>query len=113
MVMTCRILRIGNGRPKYTDFMCLSRALPFVVSCLMLLPKLPAQPAPAKPEPDVLIFTNGDKLVGHFAGSTGGSVTFNSDMLGEIHVDWSKIKELRSSTKFAVIRKGVTIRHKD
>jgi len=87
--------------------------LPFVLSCLTLTLRLSAQTAAAKPEPDVLIFTNGDKLVGHFVGSTGGTITFKSDMLGDVHVDWSKIKELRSSTKFAVIRKGVKIRHKD
>lgn len=93
--------------------MSICRAICFGLSCLFLTFKLPAQPAAPKPEPDVLIFANGDKLVGHFVGSTGGSVTFNSDMLGEIHVDWSKIKELHSSTKFAVIRKGVKVRHKD
>lgn len=96
--------------------MCLSRVPHLFLICLFcFVSQLSAQPQPAaaKPEPDVLIFANGDKLVGHFVGSTGGSVTFNSDMLGEIHADWSKIKELRSSTKFAVIRKGVKIRHKD
>jgi hypothetical protein len=93
--------------------MCLCRAIPFVLGCLLLTSQLPAQTPAPKPEPDVLIFTNGDKLVGHFEGSTGGTITFKSDMLGDVHVDWSKVKELRSSTKFAVIRKGVKIRHKD
>src|ERR1700722_14422843 len=92
--------------------MSLSRAICFLLSCSILPFELLAQPA-AKPEPDVLIFSNGDKLVGHLVSSPGGSVTFNSDMLGEIHADWAKIKELRSSTKFAVIRKGVKVRHKD
>jgi hypothetical protein len=93
--------------------MCLCRAIPFVLGCLLLTPQLPAQTPAPKPEPDVLIFTNGDKLVGHFLGSTGGTITFKSDMLGDVHVDWSKVKELRTSTKFAVIRKGVKVRHKD
>lgn len=65
-------------------------------------------------EPDVLVFTNGEKLIGHLVGSTGGSVTFKSDMAGEITVDWSKVKELHSSGKFAVAEKGVVFgRHDD
>lgn len=63
-----------------------------------------------KPEPDVIIFTNGDKLVGHFESATAATVTFKSDMVGEVKVDWKKIKELRSSAKFAVIPKGVKIK---
>ena len=66
-----------------------------------------------KPDPDVLIFTNGDKLVGHLVGAAGGSVTFKSDMIGEIKVEWSKIKELHSSAKFAVIPKGVKVLHQN
>lgn len=62
-----------------------------------------------KPEPDVLIFTDGEKLIGHLEHSSGSSVTFNSDMAGEVTVDWGKIKELHTSQKFAVIRKNVTL----
>jgi hypothetical protein len=78
--------------------------------CLAASLALPALRAQApKPDPDVLIFTNGDKLVGQFVRSAGGSVTFKSDMLGEIHVDWSKIKELHSAQKYAVISKEVKV----
>ncbi|HWB99799.1 MAG TPA: DUF481 domain-containing protein [Bryobacteraceae bacterium] len=75
-----------------------------------------AQPAPATPPPapDVLVFTNGDRLVGQFVRSTGASVTFKSDMLGEITVDWAKIKELHSAQQFAVVEKGVRLgKHED
>src|ERR1700730_4216894 len=65
-------------------------------------------------EPDVLIFTNGEKLIGHLKRSNGASVTFKSDMAGEVKVEWSKIKELHSSQRFAVIRKDIEIhRHPD
>ena len=68
----------------------------------------------AKPEPDVLILTDGEKLVGHFERSHGSTVTFKSDILGEVNVDWSKIQELHSAGKFAVIGKGVVLgRHAD
>lgn len=65
-----------------------------------------------KPEPDVIIFTNGDKLVGHLESATASQVTFKSDMVGEIKVDWKNIKELHSSAKFAVIPKGVKLKDK-
>src|SRR5580704_12571262 len=65
-------------------------------------------------EPDVLIFTNGEKLIGHLKRSNGASVTFKSDMAGEVKVDWSKVKEFHSSQRFAVIRKDLKInRHLD
>src|ERR1700722_16180241 len=64
----------------------------------------------AKPDPDVLLFTDGERLTGHFVKSTGSLLTFKSDALGEITVDWSKVKELQSSAKVAVIPKGVRLR---
>jgi Protein of unknown function, DUF481 len=59
---------------------------------------------------DVLLFSDGERLTGHFVKSTKSSLTFKSDALGEITVDWSKVKELESSAKVAVIPKGVRIR---
>ena len=67
---------------------------------------LPAQ----KPELDSLIFTNGEKLVGKFLRSSGAAVTFHSDSVGNITVDWAKIKELRAGGEYAVIGKGVDIK---
>src|SRR5579862_9211574 len=63
-----------------------------------------------KPDSDVLLFTDGERLTGHFVKSSGSSLTFKSDALGEITVDWSKVKELQSSAKVAVIPKGVRLR---
>src|SRR5580692_12723494 len=72
------------------------------------------KPSAPKPEPDVLIFNDGEKLIGHLVRATGATVTFKSDMAGEVTVDWSKVKELRSSQQFAVIPKDVKItRHPD
>jgi Protein of unknown function, DUF481 len=65
-----------------------------------------ADPSPAKPAPDVLIFTNGDQLTGKLDHSTGKTVTFSSDMAGDITVSWSKVKELRSQRQFVVLSKG-------
>ncbi len=83
---------------------------------IVLLIGLPVQsncqtPAtPANAGSDVLIFVDGEKLIGNLERSTGTSVTFKSIMAGEITVDWSKIKELHSPQKFAVIEKGIRLR---
>ncbi len=68
------------------------------------------QPNPAAPSPDVLLFTDGERLTGHFVRATGAAVTFHSDALGDVTVDWKKVKELTSTAKVAVIPKGVRIR---
>jgi hypothetical protein len=64
----------------------------------------------AKPEPDVLIFTDGEKLIGHLTSATGTTLTFKSDMAGDITVAWTKVQELRTSEKFAAVPKGVILR---
>jgi hypothetical protein len=62
---------------------------------------------------DVLEFDNGEKLIGKFERSNGGSVTFKSDTLGQITADWSKVKELHSAEIFAVVPKGVELQQKN
>ena len=66
--------------------------------------------AQAAPGPDVLILNDGEKLLGQFVKAKGGSLTFKSDALGAITVDWSKVKELQTSHRVAVIPKNVTLR---
>jgi hypothetical protein len=61
------------------------------------------------PGPDTLIFVDGEKLIGHLLRSTGNTVVFHSDMAGDVTVDWSKIKELQSNQKFAVVEKGTKL----
>ncbi|HEY4009543.1 MAG TPA: DUF481 domain-containing protein [Acidobacteriaceae bacterium] len=61
---------------------------------------------PSKPQPDVLIFTNGDQLSGHLERADSGSVVFKSDMAGELTIPFDKIKELRSSGSFSMLKKG-------
>jgi hypothetical protein len=63
-----------------------------------------------KPDPDVLLLVDGERLVGQFEQSNGASVKFKSDLVGEVTVDWSKVKELHTSAKFAVIPKNVELR---
>jgi hypothetical protein len=66
------------------------------------------------PPPDVVVFTNGERLVGKLVRSNDSSVTFKSDTLGDITFDWSKVKELQSSQSFAVLPRNVHLtKHAD
>jgi Protein of unknown function, DUF481 len=82
-------------------------------SLLMAASALLAQAAAGsspKTSPDVLLFKNGEKLVGQLESATGSSVTFKSEMAGLVTVEWSKVQELQTSDTFAVVPKGVTLR---
>ncbi|MDE3186326.1 MAG: DUF481 domain-containing protein [Acidobacteriota bacterium] len=59
--------------------------------------------AQTKPAPDVLVLSNGDTLHGKFVSVVQGTVTFHSDVLGDISLTWDKIKELHTSEPYAVI----------
>lgn len=84
------------------------RAYPVVFALAFLAsPALHAQAA--KPEPDTIVFPNGEKLVGHFESFTGGSAKFKSDSMGEITIDLSKVQEMHTVQKYAVIKKGVEL----
>ena len=63
-----------------------------------------AAPAAA---PDVITFTNGDHLSGKLLRVVNGTVTFHSDLVGDVNVTWDKIKELHAAGNFAVLEKGV------
>jgi hypothetical protein len=70
-------------------------------------------PAP-KPPPDLLVLNDDEKLVGHFIRSNGGDVRFKSDMLGELTIPWSKVKELRAGGTYTVVGKDIKLgRHSD
>ncbi len=64
--------------------------------------------------PDVMVLVDGEKLIGHLESANAAGVVFKSDLAGEVKVDWAKIKELQSSEKFAVAKKGEVFgRHSD
>src|ERR1022692_2973040 len=92
---------------KFTQF--LGRAA-LVAACGNALLYSQAPGGAAKPQPDVLIFTDGEKLIGQLKSAKGDSVVFKSDMAGEVTVAWSKIQELHTSRPFAVIGKNAKLR---
>jgi hypothetical protein len=80
-----------------------------VVSCLLCggvfhLP-VRADEKRAASSTDVIVFKNGDQLTGTLLREIGNTVVFKSDMVGEVTVPTSKVKELRSRGSFAVLKK--------
>ena len=74
-----------------------------------------AQTAPDKsaaPAPDVIIFTNGDQLTGKLLREVAGSVTFHSDIAGDVTVTWDKVKSIHTAQQFAVIQQGQHVTRK-
>ncbi len=78
---------------------------PLLLAAVAML--LNAQP---KSDSDTIVFTNGDKLAGHFVRADSSSLVFKSDVLGDLTIEWSKVKELHTSATVAVIPKDVRIR---
>jgi hypothetical protein len=62
-----------------------------------------------QPQPDILLLSDDEKLIGHFVRSNGSSVVFKSDLLGEVTVDWAKVKELLPTGRYAVVEKNVKL----
>lgn len=77
-----------------------------VFLALSLATAFGAQP----PGLDTLIFTDGEKLIGHLESANSTSVVFKSDMAGELTIKWEKIQELRTGQKIAVVPTGVKLR---
>ena len=74
------------------------------------LPAPHAKPAAAA---DTLTFTNGDTLHGKLSREVGGTVFFQSEILGEVSVPWNKIRSLETRAGFVVLanKPGAHIRH--
>lgn len=66
-----------------------------------------AQGPAAAATPDVLVLSNGDTLHGKLVNEAGGKVTFHTDPLGDVSIEWSKIKELHTSGNFVVLDKNL------
>ena len=88
-----------------------------IFSCLLAglfaAAPLRAADAPAKPGPDVIVFSNGDTLTGKLDHAADGKVFFKSDNAGTVKVPWAKLKSLRTQGPFAVIENGVAVHRKN
>jgi Protein of unknown function, DUF481 len=68
--------------------------------------------ANATAAPDILVLSNGDQITGKLLRAVNGTVTFHSEILGDLNVTWDKIRSIRSSQSFAVIQEGQKITRK-
>jgi hypothetical protein len=93
-----------------------SLVLAAVLPAAAFSPQALSQAAGAEPKPaptaDVLVLANGDQLTGKLLREADGTVTFHSDMAGDLSFTWDKIKSIRTTQKFAVIEQGQHISRK-
>jgi hypothetical protein len=84
------------------------------ISMLLFVGAPPARLAAqaAAVPPDVLVLSNGDTLHGKFINAIDGKVKFHCDPLGDVVLEWAKIKELHTDGNFAVFDKTVKIHGK-
>ncbi len=69
-----------------------------------------AADTPAKPAPDVLIFTDGEKLIGQLISATDTGLVFVSAIGFQVQAPWTSVKELHSEKRFAAIPKNIVYR---
>jgi hypothetical protein len=74
-----------------------------VLASQTLAPSADAANASLPPKPDLLIFSNGDRLTGRLEHMSDGKVVFRTDAAGEITVPLDKIKEMHTTENFAAI----------
>ena len=89
-------------------FRSVSRLFP-ILAILAAISFCAAQSKP-QAEPDVLVLSNGDTLHGKLVNAIEGKVTFHSDVIGDITLEWDKIKELHTSQPFALLNKNLRLR---
>ena len=65
-----------------------------------------AQATEAKAGADTIVFANGDRLTGKLVSEAAGKVVFHSDIAGDVTVPWSKVRQLQTAQKMAVITDG-------
>jgi hypothetical protein len=85
------------------------RFIPFAVLCSIVF-FFPGQVHAASP--DFIVFVNGDQLTGRLIGVVAGTVSFHSDILGDVTIPVAKVKSLHAARQFAVIEKNQHITRK-
>ena len=71
-----------------------------------------AAPTAAAPQPDLLVFSNGDRLTGQLEKVQGGTIYFKADQAGEVQVARAKIRQLVAHGDFAAIETHAKIRRR-
>jgi hypothetical protein len=84
----------------------------FVLFSASIAPVARAETKPAASALDTVTFINGDQLTGKLIKVLSGTVTFHSDIVGDISVPWAKIKTLHTAQPFAVVEKNEKVTRK-
>ncbi|MFL6352163.1 MAG: DUF481 domain-containing protein [Bryobacteraceae bacterium] len=95
-----------------TQYKCAASLLLYCVVTAHVLNAQTTSPG-SKPQSDVLILTDGEKIIGQLQSASDSSVVFKSELLGELTIDWSKIQEIQSPQTFAAVPKGVKLRSRE
>ena len=82
----------------------LQSLLCFVALCAFTLSAFAADPP--KAGTDTVTFVNGEQITGKLLKVADGKIFFHSEMVGDVSFEWAKVKELKTTTPFAVIAKG-------
>jgi hypothetical protein len=56
-----------------------------------------------KTSSDTLILVNGDRITGTMLHSVGDTVSFHSDILGDLQIKWKDIRELKTDTRMVIL----------
>jgi hypothetical protein len=87
----------------------LGRSLNNLLLCTLLF--LGASRAYAQ-TPDTITFSDGEQLAGKLISVLGGTVTFHSEILGNVTVPLEKVKTLNTAHPFAVVEKNQHVTRK-
>ncbi len=56
----------------------------------------------AAPKTDVVVFINGERLTGEVKGLERGILSYSTDFMGTIEIEWDKVAQLRSNQLFEI-----------
>src|ERR1700677_4499452 len=62
--------------------------------------------------PDIITFSDGEQLAGKLISVLGGTVTFHSEILGNVTVPLEKVKTLSTALPFAAVEKNQHVTRK-
>ena len=74
----------------------------YLLAILLAIPFL-LQNLEARPKTDVVVLANGDRITGEIKRLERGILTFKTDWMGTLSVEWPYVKEIQSEYFFEVI----------
>lgn len=69
---------------------------------LVAIASLSSVQVAAAPKTDVVVFINGERLTGEVKGLERGILSYSTDFMGTISIEWDKVAQLRSNQLFEI-----------